>query len=108
MRVHMSGTEVLRTAARIFAVAASRFAHTRRLQSVAAAAAAVDAVQHARSIQRARVYTAAAAAVAVIAGAVIATAIAAASPTTPSASVHEKITTSHERTAFLYFVVNPH
>lgn len=106
MRVHMSGTEVLRTAARIFAVAASRFAHTRRLQSVAAAA--VDAVQHARSIQRARVYTAAAAAVAVIAGAVIATAIAAASPTTPSASVHEKITTSHERTAFLYFVVNPH
>lgn len=106
MRVHMSGTEVLRTAARIFAVAASRFAHTRRLQSVAAAAAAVDAVQHARSIQRARVYTAAAAAV--IAGAVIATAIAAASPTTPSASVHEKITTSHERTAFLYFVVNPH
>ena len=106
MRVHMSGTEVLRTAARIFAVAASRFAHTRRLQSVAAAAAAVDAVQHARSIQRDRVYTAAAAAV--IAGAVIATAIAAASPTTPSASVHEKITTSHERTAFLYFVVNPH
>lgn len=103
----MSGTEVLRTAARIFAVAASRFALTRRLQSVAAAAAAVDAVQHARSIQRARVYTAAAAAVAVIAGAVIAT-IAAASPTTPSASVHEKITTSHERTAFLYFVVNPH
>ena len=97
MRVHMSGTEVLRTAARIFAVAASRFAHTRRLQSVAAAAAAVDAVQHARSIQRARVDTAAAAAV-----------IAAASPTTPSASVHEKITTSHERTAFLYFVVNPH
>lgn len=106
MRVHMSGTEVLRTAARIFAVAASRFAHTRRLQSVAAAAAAVDAVQHARSIQRARVDTAAAAAV--IAGTVIATAIAAASPTTPSASVHEKITTSHERTAFLYFVVNPH
>lgn len=106
MRVHMSGTEVLRTAARIFAVAASRFAHTRRLQSVAAAAAAVDAVQHARSIQRARVDTAAAAAV--IVGAVIATAIAAASPTTPSASVHEKITTSHERTAFLYFVVNPH